>query len=296
MPASKLRRAATVGTHMRASVPSRVTRYLGAASLAVAALAATTAVPISALSPAIPYPSPGIAPPGANDFSCRPTHARPFPVVLVHGTLADMTVSWNLVSPALKTQGYCVFALDYGHRGTGPVEASARELAAFVDRVLAATHTAKVLIVGHSQGGMMPRYYMRFLGGASKVEGLVGLVPSNHGTTTPGAPIVALASCPSCAQQEAGSAFLQHLNAGFDTYARIGYTVITTIHDEVVTPYTSALLSGSSVTNVVLQADCPGDHAEHVGIIYDLPALQWVENALARGGRADPGFKPACVP
>ncbi len=41
-------------------------------------------------------------------------------------------------------------------------------------------------MVGHSQGGMMPRYYMKFLGGAAKVNKLVGLVPSNHGTSLSG--------------------------------------------------------------------------------------------------------------
>ena len=41
---------------------------------------------------------------------------------------------------------------------------------------------------GHSQGGMMPRYYLKFLGGASKVDDLVGLAPSNHGTDNPARP------------------------------------------------------------------------------------------------------------
>jgi len=27
----------------------------------------------------------------------------------------------------------------------------------------------------------------------------------------------------------------------------------------------------------------------------DRPAVQWIRNALARSGPADPGFKPACV-
>ena len=40
-------------------------------------------------------------------------------------------------------------------------------------------------MVGHSQGGMMPRYYIKFLGGAGKVDDLVGLSPSNHGTVQP---------------------------------------------------------------------------------------------------------------
>ena len=51
--------------------------------------------------------------------------------------------------------------------------------------MLAATGAAKVSMVGHSQGGMMPRYYIKFLGGASKVDDLVGLSPSNHGTSNP---------------------------------------------------------------------------------------------------------------
>ena len=41
-------------------------------------------------------------------------------------------------------------------------------------------------MVGHSQGGMMPRYYLKNLGGAAEVHTLVGLSPSNHGTTLDG--------------------------------------------------------------------------------------------------------------
>ena len=41
-------------------------------------------------------------------------------------------------------------------------------------------------MVGHSQGGMMPRYYIKFLGGAEVVDDLVGLAPSNHGTSSTG--------------------------------------------------------------------------------------------------------------
>ena len=239
-------------------------------------------------------PSPGTDPPGANDFDCKPAKGHTRPIVLVHGTGGDMTVSWNLISPALAEQGYCVFALDYGGRGLGLIEDSAAELDAFVDRVLDATGANKVAIIGHSQGGMMPRYYMKFLGGKKEVAELIGLVPSNHGTTNPLAPLAA--GCIACQQQVARSPFMEKLNAGDETPGRkVSFTQITTELDEVVTPFTSAFLEGPKTTNVVVQDKCPGDMTEHVGIIYDPVALQWVENALKRKGRpADPGFVPDC--
>src|SRR3954471_18164218 len=151
---------------------------------------------------------PATSPPGANDFSCRPTAAHPSPVVLVHGTFEGAFDNWVTFSPKLKGAGYCVFALEYGDRGTGDIAVSAGQLKRFVDAVLAATGARKVSLVGHSQGGMMPRYYIKFLGGATVVDDLVGLAPSNHGTTNPGAFVAGTTICEACAQQMAGSDFL----------------------------------------------------------------------------------------
>jgi triacylglycerol esterase/lipase EstA (alpha/beta hydrolase family) len=237
--------------------------------------------------------APGSAPPGANDWSCRPSADHPRPVVLVHGTAENMRDNFNALSPLLKNAGYCVYAFNYGGGlpgavgAIGPVADAALELAPFVDRVLAASGATQVDLVGHSQGGMMPRRYLAD-GGAAKVHALVGLVPSNHGTTFnglltlaaafPGGSQTVAAGCPACADQTQGSAFLTGLNAGGDTVAGVQYTVITTRYDEVVTPYTSAFLSGA--TNIVVQDQCSLDAAEHLAITYDHIALQEVLNAL----------------
>ncbi|HWD76081.1 MAG TPA: lipase, partial [Solirubrobacteraceae bacterium] len=137
---------------------------------------------------------------------------------------------------------------------------------------------SRVDIVGHSQGGMMPRYYVKFLGGAAKVHTLVGLAPSNHGTTLdglftlagyiPGAN-AALADCPACAEQEVGSPFMVKLNSGGDTVSGVRYTAIESANDEVVTPYTSAFLTGPGVTNTTLQQQCGVDQGEHLSMAYD---------------------------
>ncbi len=229
--------------------------------------------------------SPTASPPGANDWSCKPSAAHPRPVVLVHGTFADMSDSWQALSPLLKNNGWCVFALNYGSYsgsgaigvyGTGEIRDSAQELSSFVDKVLAATGAGEVDLVGHSQGGMMPRYYLKFLGGASRVNTLVGLSPSNHGTTLDGLAILAAffpgatgLLCPACEEQIVGSAFLAELNSGGDTVPGVEYTVIQTRYDQVVTPYTSAFLSGPNVKNVLLQNQCILDLGDHLSMPYD---------------------------
>jgi triacylglycerol lipase len=228
--------------------------------------------------------------------ACRPPPQHPEPVVLAHGTFA--TTSWQLIGPALARRGYCVFTFDYGDLGMGEITRSARQLAAFVDRLLARTHARRVSIVGHSEGGMMPRYYIRYLGGAAKVDDLIGLSPSNHGTENPLVLEGAALGCTACAEQEAiGSPFLDRLNAHDETPAPVDYTVIQTAYDNVVAPYASAFLRGPAarVTNVTLQTRCPGDVISHLAVTLDPVALQWVEDALARAGPADPAFRPRCV-
>jgi len=253
--------------------------------------------------------------PGANDGSCRPTAAHPRPIVLVHGTAENMGFNWAALSPMLKNAGYCVFALNYGdnlflslgHRveGLNSVASSAKELQTFVNGVLAKTGASKVDIVGHSQGGLMPNYYLKRLGGASKVGTLVGLAPSNHGTTLSGltsigtslgilgvANVFLGAATPSLVDQQVGSPFQKALWADGDTVPGPRYVVIETNKDSIVTPYTNAFLTGPNVTNILIQNQCPDDATGHIGLAFDSPALQNVMNVL---GPNTPGFAPACT-
>ncbi|GAA4925913.1 esterase/lipase family protein [Streptomyces coeruleoprunus] len=235
---------------------------------------------------------------GWNDYSCKPSAAHPRPVVLVHGTFGNSVDNWLALAPYLVRRGYCVFSLDYGQlpgvpffHGLGPIARSAEQLDVFVDRVLDATGAPEADIVGHSQGGMMPRHYLKFLGGAAKVNALVGIAPDNHGTTLlgltnllpyfPGAADLLNEKTPGLADQVAGSAFLQKLNEGGDTVPGVRYTVIATKYDEVVTPYRSQFLDGPDVTNVLIQDKCALDFSEHVAIgLMDRLAFHEVANAL----------------
>jgi triacylglycerol lipase len=231
--------------------------------------------------------------PAAPPLRCA-TPRHPYPVVLVPGTFE--ATSWGVIADSLAAHGYCVEGFEYANAGIGSIPRSAGALRRFVDRVLARTHAGRVSIVGHSEGGIVARYYVRFLGGAGKVEDLVALAPPNHGTTTPLVVPGAVLGCIACLQQTAGSGFLATLNGGDGTPAPVDYTVVQTSYDFVVTPYQSAFLRGpaSRITNVLLQEGCPADFADHLSITSDPAAVQWIEDALSRSGPADPGFRPRC--
>jgi triacylglycerol esterase/lipase EstA (alpha/beta hydrolase family) len=252
------------------------------------------------------------ASPAGSNGRCTPSAAHPFPVVLVEGTFASQFNSFGAVAPDLANNGYCVFSFNFGQTllgtgifATGDITQSARQLSTEVNKVLAQTGASKVDIVGWSQGGMMPRQYINFDGGASKVNMLVGLAPSNFGTTLDGVENLvqdlglagltdaALSvTCAACVQQIQGSSFLSNLNKT-PTQPGVKYVVIETRDDEVVTPFTNAFLpAASNVQNITLQNQCSQDASDHISISYDSNALQDMINAL---GPDNPGFQPSCA-
>ncbi len=243
--------------------------------------------------------------PGANDFSCKPSAAHPKPVVLVHGLLATLGSNWQTMAPLLKNNGFCVFGLTYGRQtglnqvgGLKPMPESAEQLAAFVDKVLAATDTKQVDLLGHSEGTVMPRWYLSFLGGAKKVDKYVQMTPLWDGTQLAGIDTLASVGktlglegtinatfagvgCGSCPQFARGSDYLNRVNASGPAIPSVTYTGIATKYDELVIPYQSGFLNAPNVKNILLQDVCPTDYSEHAAVAYSPTVAQLILNALA---------------
>ena len=249
------------------------------------------------------------SPPGANDWSRMPRADHPNPVILVHGTSANMQGNWQTIAPMLSNEGYAVFALTYGtipHTpwpinaigGITSMKRSAGQLAAFVDRVLKATGATKVDIVGHSQGALMPAYYVKFLGGADKVDKYVSLAPLWEGTDlfarihVPAAvrrsrllstigrkALYAFSSA--CREMRPGSDFLDELTAGGTYVDNVTYTNIATQFDEIVVPYTSGCVAGPNTTTIVVQEEHCGRQVDHLGLMADPIVLDYVLRALS---------------
>lgn len=250
---------------------------------------------------------PDSPPPGANDWSCQPSAEHTNPVVLTHGLFANQTVNWQTFAPLLANEGYCVFTLTYGLKdgvgvpvyqpgGLNPMEDSAQELSEFVDKVLAETGAAKVDLLGHSQGTLMPSHYVRFLGGGSKVDKYVSLTPLWDGTTLYGlSTLYAFGAtygftpvldggiapfCGSCTQFLRGSEYLEKLHAEGAFDPNVTYTNIVTKYDQAVVPYTSGIAEGDNITNIVLQTECRQDYSDHGAVAFSPNAAGHVLNAL----------------
>jgi pimeloyl-ACP methyl ester carboxylesterase len=241
-------------------------------------------------------PNPAASPAGVNVSGCQLTAAHPRPVVLINGTFSNMIDDWSGLGPTLANQGYCVYDTAIGGspndivQTTGPLVTSTQEISSFVDQVLANTGASQVDLVGHSQGGLIGEYYLKLLGGASKVHSYVGLSPTTHGTTLdglatlasffPGANLLVGGACPACVDQEIGSTVVNALSNGPIAQPGVNYTVIETRNEFVVTPAGSAFINEPGVHNEWVQDSCPFDSVDHADLSYDHGVYGLVENAL----------------
>ena len=194
-----------------------------------------------------------------DDWRARPTRRRPWPVVLVHGTGATKG-DWEELGADLRADGWAVFAPDLIGRATGPLAESAGHLGAYIDAVLQVTGAQKVVVVGHSQGGLLARWWLRFGGGAGKIRHLVCLSTPNHGTTMGGIVSSAVRGPVAAGlmrelvtnwfgpagfdqiRGDAGTGVVEAINAGDELVEGVTYTCLATRFDTLIQPPNSVFL------------------------------------------------------
>jgi triacylglycerol lipase len=176
-------------------------------------------------------PPPPPPPPPAHD-----------PILFVHGLNASSS-TWTTMVGRFKTDGWTDAELaNWSYDYTKSNATTAGLIAKKVDSILKATGATKVDIITHSMGAMSARYYVRNLGGDGKVDALVTLGGTNHGTTT-----ASLCSWlwVSCRDMLPGSSFLTALNSIDESWGTPRYGAWWSPCDDVVNPIDSALLLGA---------------------------------------------------
>jgi pimeloyl-ACP methyl ester carboxylesterase len=228
----------------------------------------------------------------ADALSCptRFTHRAHQPVLLVHGTFAtpEENWSWNYLN-ALPAAGYDVCTVRLPDRATGDIQV-ASEYVVYAVRRIYDRSGSKVDVLGHSQGGLEPRWAVRWWPSLrTKVDDLVMLGTPNHGTVvadqaTPfGAP-------PAAWQMRTNSRFIAALNSEDETPGPISYTSLYTLSDELVQPVVPAATAAvAGGRNLLVQELCPGRVVDHVGLAYDAAVHDMVIDAFTHPGTAEPG-------
>jgi triacylglycerol esterase/lipase EstA (alpha/beta hydrolase family) len=238
---------------------------------------------------------------GFDDWNCKPSAARPNPLVLLHGLGGNGPGNYSYLGPFLAAKGYCAFTLTSGQAtpeipvgGTISIEDSAQEIAAFVQRVRQVTGAAKVDIVGHSEGGFQSVYGPKVLGYADQVGKVIALAPPTHGTTFGGLvsvgdylglrpqvdQVLRQFGCPACDELIVGGSAVEKLTAGPIAQPGVKYTMIASRFDTLVTPHETSFIREPGVTNRYVQDTCPLDPVGHVGLAFDPTVAQLVANAL----------------
>lgn len=212
------------------------------------------------------------------------------PVIVVAG-LSGVATAYEPLAGRLRNDGYLVFVYQLPGLGFGDIRDSARAFSSYVAQLKNYYGFTKVDVVGHSEGGLVTRYYLKNLGGTASVQRYISLGTPQYGTYL--ANIIAffgLGDCltiVACQQMTIGSSFLEALNDGDDSPGYVRYTTVRTLQDELVRPTSNAAIEGA--TNVLIQAYCPLRVVGHLGLIVDGTTY-----TIVRGALADAAVNPNC--
>jgi triacylglycerol lipase len=166
-----------------------------------------------------------------------------FPILFVHGWKGSSS-NWTTMIERFEKDGWTKAELNNWTYNTAQSNVTtAKEEVTKVNEILSKTGAAKVNLVTHSMGGLSTRYYIKNLGGESKVEDWVSLGGPNHGTEA-----AKLCFEVSCEEMRIGSKFLNELNAGDETPGAVHYGTWWSPCDEFIKPVESVILTGATNT------------------------------------------------
>lgn len=195
------------------------------------------------------------------------------PVILLHGYNHNRAATWPLMA-WLRRKGWAAFTLD--HAGVDTIEGRAHRLKRRVEVIRQITGAPRVDLVGHSMGGLVARYYVEQLDGASAVGRLITLGTPHRGT---GMAIFGRGEV--AAQLLPASPVITTLAQSLDGAREVQYTAIAGTLDTLVFPLSAALLGPPHDDRVL-------DGLGHNTLLVHGAAFNAVRDALSRGEVAAP--------
>lgn len=192
------------------------------------------------------------------------TGPQKIPVVLAHGYVCNHRI-WDDLVPRLQAQGHPVMAVDL-EPVFGSIDQYADVIEVAVQTLQKQTGCNKVVLVGHSMGGLASRAFIRRFG-TSRVAGVITL-----GTPHVGTQLAAGIATPNARQMQWQSPWLAELAASETEAIRALFRIALTPQDNIVYPQRAQVLPG--VTPVVF------DGLGHLQLCLDKGVLDWVQKTI----------------
>ena len=197
-----------------------------------------------------------------------PASATGTPVLLLHGLLCNAN-TWWWMRRALARRGIRRCYTLNMEPVFGDIDSYGPLLARRVEEICASTGHQKIILVGHSMGGLVARVYVHRLDGAKRVAAIITIGSPHHGTVLAQPPV-----SENIRQMQLHSPWLAALNAAETQPAPVPITSIYTAHDNLVSP----------------QAGCRLAHAEnirlagigHVGMQFSEEVAELVSGLVTR--------------
>ena len=156
-------------------------------------------------------------------------------VLLVHGYVCNRGLWW-LMRRRLRARGIAGATIDL-EPPFGGIDGFAKQLHARVEALVSETGADRIVLVGHSMGGLVARAYLRRHGPA-RVARLITLATPHHGTQ-----LAYLGAGRNSREMEPDSAWLRALASG--EQLAVPTLSIWSARDELVVPQDSARLAGA---------------------------------------------------
>jgi len=207
------------------------------------------------------------------------------PLVMVAGMVQDEATVAPLTD-ALHELGFDVTIYVPPNSGFDDIGGYAKQLAELVDAVRRRTNAPQVDLIGHSEGGVTARRYIKDQLEGAPVHTLISLGSPQQGTDVGSLSTLLRAAglelwMPGLEQLISGSDFLKELNGGDATPGDVRYVTIGTKEDIVTQPVEHAGIPGAE--NVIVHVACPERTVGHLGLFEDAWVLQVITSVLAGG-------------
>ena len=192
------------------------------------------------------------------------------PIVLVPGFLCNRGY-YGQFRRFLQRQGYGqVWAVTL-EPVFGSIEDNARHLGELIEQICAETGADKLVLIGHSMGGVVIRTYLDTQGGAKRVERAIALGSPFGGTVLAAGP---RGLGENLRQMIPGNAWLAELAGHERQPCPVPFTAIWSPHDSIVAPQNGTRVSDIYGQNIAL----PG--VGHMEMIVSRPIMQAVLGCL----------------